>query len=696
MAALLLTTVNEQVAIYDCDMDVSDSQDSVYVHVSKMGSRSGIAESEIFELVETQGSSGLAAVFTGLIYTSTNASYMGSGDGFILADIFSWNETILNITYDDIYSSSSGTVVRSALSRACFSPTILVSQTISGTVLTNSKFATNVERLKIVVYDGSQNLDSQSLDTATIHVYVSPRSPENDMENIILYETGLDTGAFTGEVCVDGFDSKVQGDLELSPLSPGDVLNFTYRSCLEYNTSVAIQCVDRGSWIMDSKTISIGHGRNLTVTVSDRDLNTNPLVSETYINIVRLIFTGMNLQDIESISVKESGISSNLFTGRISISQAVPVIGNNVLEMDCTGTSVCNLTRIYHDSDCGDLLEVTNSDRRGIVSISSKFPALEGPSYFIVGEVLDVTAIAGDARVLTSVRVIGSNNTSIILTLTEKVSNSGIFTGTLQTLKSWIAGSESSMSIAVEDGGQVQVSYIDSFIAANGSAVHLTGRHPGIFSVQPDPFNRSILQYNGTIAISLYAKDMNLNSTISDSVIVKVVVYSYSVPLNQSAPALVSPENYTTNVTNSSNSSMSSATSSECSSSFSYLSPFKSEVVLIESSSSSNSFKGGFTFDNGSSFYTILQTIQAPMAVEICFSEPGASARVTPRLQRWIASNSSNPILPSTLLGGSLLKVTIRDNDADLFWSGADSIKVFDMYLSFCYGNFDLAQTSVV
>ena len=64
------------------------------------------------------------------------------------------------------------------------------------------------------------------------------------------------------------------------------------------------------------------------------------------------------------------------------------------------------------------------------------------------------------------------------------------------------------------------------------------------------------------------------------------------------------------------------------------------------------------------------------MAVEMCISEPGAGTQITPRLQRWIASNSTDPMLPRTLLGGSLLTVTIHDSDADLSWTSIDSIKV--------------------
>ncbi len=674
-------------------MDVSSVQDRVYLKVVAVDSSSGIAESETFELTETQNSSGLSGVFTGLIYTTTNKSFVGSGDGFIFASALPWNGTNLNITYDDTYSSSSGTVVRTAISKACSLPTIQVSQTISGTVLTNSKFATYGGRLTLLVYDGSQNLNSLSVDTAAIFGYVSPFSTQSDMENIILYETGLDTGAFTGEVGVDGFDSRMPGDLELSPLNPGDLLNFTYRSCLGYNTSVAIKCVDRGSWILDSKTVSIGHGRTLIVTVSDQDLNTNSVVSELYSNLVRLIFTGTNQQDIENIVLKENGLSSKLFTGGISISQAAPISGNGVLEVDCTGTSICNLTRIYTDSDCGDLIEVTRTDRRGIVSMSSVLPALEGPGYFIVGEPLIITAIAGDAQILAPVRVVGANNISITLTLREKVPNSGMFTGILQTFKTWIAISDPSVSIAVEDGGMVLASYVDSFNVANGSFAYLRGRHPGIFSVQPDPLKRSILQFNGTISISLYAQDMNLNSSVSDVIAVNVVVYSLAMLLtniqNQSALALggqnvsVASANATNNITNSSNITTSSGAEILCPSSFSYLVPSNSKVVMIETSASNSIFKGNYTFVNGSSLFSSIQTSKTPVAVEVCFSEPGASLRVTPRLQRWVATNSTAPILPSTMLGGSLLTVTILDSDADLIWGSADTIKVLNHHLAF-------------
>ena len=693
----------QQVTIFDCDMDVTTAADSVTVLVSTSGG-SAAAETETFVLRETLGTSGLLATFTGIINISTNKSYQGSGNGVIWTEALPWNGTVLNIKYNDTYSSNSlSPVIRSVLSSACTTPSIYVSQTISGTTLTNTKFSTYGGTVDILVNDGSQNRDSTAVDRASISAFTLPFNSASDIETIALVETGINTGTFTGKIGVSGSDNRTQNDLELSPLSPGDYINFTYIGCIQSNVSITVQCVDRGLWIIDVRPVPISHGRNLTVTISDRDLSTDPLVAETYPNLVSLSFKGINIQDTETISIREAGISSFLFTGSILVSQNSPVQGNGIMEMDCTGLNICNFSRTYTDANFGALTDTSATARRGIVQINPSKPALGGA--FLIGEPLNVTAVAGDASISVSVQIVGANNISKIFSLSEIAPGLGIFRQVIQTRPSTSKDTTQNDTLLVNDGQSVMAMFIDPFPVANSSSAILTGRYAGVFSIQPDPIIRTRLQTNGTIVVSLYENDMNINWSSADTVQITLTTF-VTIPLLTTSSVLTttSPKILNTSTTtqptptttqimtttamimptttpklaNGSNTSSSNVTSVTCSSSFTYLLSGSIQINLTETSPNSGQFTGLYLLANASKIFPSLQSLQSFVAFEVCFLEQGSSVTTAPRVQRWVPVNATDPILPPVLLGGSLLQITIQDRDADFSWFAPDSIKVQD------------------
>jgi hypothetical protein len=687
--------------VFDCDMDVTSVADNFTVEVSTSGG-SAPAESETFLLRETMSTSGLSAAFTGIISISTNNSFQGSGNGAIWTEALAWNGTVLTIKYNDTYSpNSSSFVIRTTLSSACSTPSMYISQTISGTTLTNTKFATDGGLLNILVNDGSQNKDAANVDTTSILAFTLPLTSSSDLENVILVETGVNTGTFTGRIGVSGSDNRTQGDLELSPLSPGDAVNFTYLGCVQSNISTTIQCVDRGAWMIDVRPVPISHGRNLTITISDQDLNSNPLLAETYSNLVALSFQGVNIQDSESIVIKERGVSSSIFTGTILISQGIAIQGNGIMEMDCTGLNRCNFSRTYYDANFGALTDTAASARRGIVQVNASKSALTDPNYFVIGESIDIVAYAGDASLVASVSIVGANNVVKTFVLSEIAPNSGIFKQMVQTNIASNTNIQQSSMVAAFDGQSIVVTFLDPFPVLNPSSASLIGQYPGVISIEPDPIILTRLQSNGSVSISLRENDVNVNASAIDVIYATLSTFSIYplVPTSSSAAS-------TSLVTSSTATSISTSTTAaftttvvpsttsrnvsnftaannsifNCSSLFSYLVSGTVQIALTETSINSGQFIGSYLVANASRIYPGLQDLQNFVAFEVCFPEMGASITMLPRLQRWVAVNSTSPIFPNLLLGGSLLQITVQDGDADQSWFAADSITVIFNY----------------
>ena len=681
--------IYEQITVYDCDMDVTSNPDNVSVVVSTSGG-SGPPENETFVLLETKSSSGLTATFTGFVNVSTNKSYQGSGNGRIWTEALAWNGTVLKILYNDTYSSnSSASVLRTAISAACTTPSMYISQTIFGTTLINTKFATTGGTLNLLVYDGSQNKDATVVDRTTIFAFTLPLTSSSDMENVVLLETGTNTGAFTGLIGVSASDNRVLGDLELSPLNPGDKVNFTHAGCVLLNVSVTMQCVDLGTWIIDARPVPISNGRNLTITVSDHDLNTNSSVAQTYHNLVTLNFKGTNIQDSENISITENGNSSSIFTGSILVLQTTPVLGDGILEMDCSGLDQCSLSRTFFDLNFGPVTDTSATARRGIVQINASKPALGGSNFFIVGEPLNVTAFAGDASAFVTVQVVGAGNLSQTLVLSEVAAGTGIFNQNVQTAAAASASVQLAPTVTVYDGQTVIFTFVDPFPVLHASSASATGRYPGSFSIQPDPITRTRMQQNGSIGIALREKDLNLNASAINTVVVTVTTFAIP-PLSTASSgvattsSLYNVKNTTalvptttskiSNATNGTKANISSA--AVCASSFLYLQSGSIQINLTETFPNSSQFASRFLLANSSKLFPGLLPLQSFMAFEVCFPETGTSRTTLPRLQRWAAVNSTVPILPPTLLGGSRLQITIQDGDSDMSWFVADSIKV--------------------
>lgn len=161
--------------------------------------------------------------------------------------------------------------------------------------------ATTVQTLKCIVIDSVTAKSSHERDSVTFT------------------ETGVNTGIFTGKI-ISKYSTTAGTNFNNVTINvqPNDSIMILYKDALD-SLGVANQIrvwktiVNAGNTATLTGTSTIYPGNTISYTLTDADLNRNPLVAEKYI----LADTNKVTGEVENITFTETGVNTGVFTGSI-------------------------------------------------------------------------------------------------------------------------------------------------------------------------------------------------------------------------------------------------------------------------------------------------------------------------------------------------------------------------------------------
>ena len=376
---------------------------------------------------------------------------------------------------------------------------LLVSQT--------AKIATAGLPLLISLYDPDIDIDGNH---QVVAVYLS-KSGFPDSEVVMLHETGLSTGYFTGalETAVSRESSKgILNGCEL-----GDLVTILYLDLNPYMNitySITFQA-QLGILYMNPKEVS--PNQYLTITVVDYDRNTNAFTFEQYDALVTLYSTfEAQLDDVENITITEISRNSSTFTGSIllSSSESIGAFYDSSLHVTFRANGGSLVQGIYHNllpktlvlgSDCksfGLSHSCNIAYSRTICNASMKiFP----PFDFAYQGSIQIFVFDGNLnhdmfKVENASLTISKLNSQgyQLFTLAETNSDSGTFVANI---------SISTLTFSLGVGDSIQVSYQDN-ASIPVQPIILRGGFSGILSTP------NLLLPGGNLKVTLLDYDLNL------------------------------------------------------------------------------------------------------------------------------------------------------------------------------------------
>jgi len=172
--------------------------------------------------------------------------------------------------------------------------------------------------ISITVVDA--DLDLSPLLVNTAQVIVSLYTPSSDSRNqhtetVILQEIALDSaGVFTGRLLTKFGSLNAASDNGVMDVGDGDHLVVRYRDAAPAATlEKTVKVSTAGSIIMIPALLDAG--QEITVQVSDYDLNVDPVIADVGIASV---FSAHG--DVEQVTLTETALDSSVFTGALSTS----------------------------------------------------------------------------------------------------------------------------------------------------------------------------------------------------------------------------------------------------------------------------------------------------------------------------------------------------------------------------------------
>eukprot|EP00961_Rhodomonas_salina_P102660 1380744-Rhodomonas_salina.1 len=386
-------------------------------------------EVETVTLTETSTSSG---VFTGLLKTADD-QYRGidfSGSMNVQAG------DLLLVQYDDA------------------GPQRMVEQSVrvatKGTLNHSPLHVYVGNPLSIIVEDLDEDRNPSAADT--IANLVSVRM--NDIyKDITLTETGLSTGVFTGRVTLS---SAVSTSSTFGPLASGDMITITYRDEFPLDEFIKVLPVfEKGTIGISPSPAMDVTSENLAITVVDADLNTDPLTIEYITKESKLVYittgTGISWVDFEFIEAVETGRNSGVFTAVLDVSNSLSATSNSgVLSPVLAGSIITG-----HYQDLAPTMLARAYSSPGTAGALTVSPSQIGAGVILTFTVTDAD-VNFDSTVAETVRVTVATDRSRegteTVTLRERGLDSGVFTGSLQTIRSAGYGNSNDGKINVVTG----------------------------------------------------------------------------------------------------------------------------------------------------------------------------------------------------------------------------------------------------
>lgn len=321
--------------------------------------------------------------------------------------------------------------------------------------------------LSITVNDPDLNQDISAAENVTVTV-VNNGSSEN--EEVLLTETGPDTGIFNGSLATSSGSAGVSND-GIMNVEPGDTLIVTYQDILTASGSAGITTASSNVIASTFSMIpeSLTPGTSLTITINDPDLNISASSSEAF----TIVVTNVSTSETESVSLTETGPDTGIFSNTLITAYGTTADGNNngILKV-FAGNTIRSTYQDAHTASGGAATYTVSS----VVVGGTNGTLTMAPANLIPGS--DLTVSINDADLNTdpasvdSVSVNVTNNTTAeneIVLLTETGANTGIFSGTVSTVLD-SAGPDNDGTINVQVGNTLTALYDDTVSSTGAPA----------------------------------------------------------------------------------------------------------------------------------------------------------------------------------------------------------------------------------
>ena len=325
------------------------------------------------------------------------------------------------------------------------------------------------DALDLSVTDADLDTDPGVAETVSVTV----TSSNGETETVTLTETGANTGIFENTLAtIFGAAAGTDNDATLNAAA-GDTVTVSFDDTLT-STGGTATVTDNGTIVggvngVVTITANAIPGDALDLSVTDADLDTDPGVAET----VDVTVTSSN-GETETVTLTETGANTGIFENTLATTFGATAGTDNDGTLNAAAGDTVTLS--YDDAltSTGGTATVTDSDAvgggtSGTVDITDASIPGDTLTITVTDADLDTNPAAAD-----SVDVTVTNEDTLeseTITLTETGSNTGIFTGTVDT--QFGTASEGNLTNGLfntQAGDTVTASYDDDLTITGGTA----------------------------------------------------------------------------------------------------------------------------------------------------------------------------------------------------------------------------------
>jgi uncharacterized repeat protein (TIGR01451 family) len=316
--------------------------------------------------------------------------------------------------------------------------------------------------------DADLNTNTTKVETYTL----KDSSSTGETENLTFTETGQNTGVFTASVpTIFGLTKGTNND-GIFNAKAGDTITIIYNDANTNNgtaaRTTAITVVKGGATATLTATSLIHPGDTVYYSLTDADLNKNPLTSESY-----TIKDSSKTGEIENLTFTETGPNTGIFTAKIPTVYGAIAGANNDGKFNAKAGDTLILS--YFDSlqanGGSGVFTVRTTVRGGVTATISA-----SPSIIAAGNSITFTVTDNDLnRDTTKIDTLKNNSVSTtgeveLLNFIESGKNTGIFVAVLPTVAGTTPGPNNNGVMTVKPGDTVSVTYFDSLTATGSTA----------------------------------------------------------------------------------------------------------------------------------------------------------------------------------------------------------------------------------
>ena len=307
--------------------------------------------------------------------------------------------------------------------------------------------------------------------TGQVETYVlKDSSSTGETENVTFTETGANTGVFTAKIpTVFGLTAGTNNDGKFNAKA-GDNITIIYNDA--HNSTgaavrtVAVTAVHGGATATLTATATIHPGDTVSYTLTDADLNKNPLAVESYV-----IKDSSKTGETENLTFTETGPNTGVFSARIPTVFGLSAGTNNDGRFNAKAGDTLILT--YRDSlqanGGSGSITVRTAVLGGVTATITAVPGIiaagTGITFTITDNDLNRDSTRTDTVRYSAVSTTGETEQ---LTFAETGKNTGIFTALLATVAGTTPGPSNNGVMTAQPGDTISVTYVDS-VTQNGS-----------------------------------------------------------------------------------------------------------------------------------------------------------------------------------------------------------------------------------